>query len=234
MAKRLTRKKLKQKDEFITTAEKLLNVVRNKKSYFIISVIVILFLLIFSSIGFYYYKDYSRRGSIAYTQALQLYEIASRTHDKKDISDALKAFENFKTSFKFLNLSKIALLYIGGCQYMLGDYDNAIQSYKTFISTWVGKSDYISAIAYNGLIETYIAKDDCNTALRTIDDMINKKDNPYLSLNYVQAVDCYIKMGQAEKAEAFIDTTIKNNINNKDLTTQLTNLLDYIKKNNLK
>ncbi|MGB9736299.1 MAG: tetratricopeptide repeat protein [bacterium] len=231
MAKRLTRKKLKQKDEFITTAEKLLNAARKRKSYLVIAGIVVFFLLIFGSIGFYYYKDYLRRGSIQYSQALQLYELASRTHDKNDITNALNAFETLITNFRFLNISKLAMLYAGSCEYMLGNYDKAIQDYRTFISKWGDKNVYILSIAYNGIIQADIAKNDCNSALNVITDLLKQKDNPFVELTYVHGVDCYIKMNNPEKAIEFLDTAIKNNSNNKDLVSQLTNILNYVKEN---
>jgi|YelNatPaOPRAMG01_1025707.scaffolds.fasta_scaffold19403_3 tetratricopeptide (TPR) repeat protein len=229
MAKRLTRKKLKQKDEFITTAERFLNAVSTHKTGFVVGAITLLFLLIFGSIGYYYYKDYSKRGSIAYSQALQLYDIALKTQDKKDITNAMNEFETVETNFKFLNISKFALLYVGSCEYLLGDYDKAIQTYKTFLSRWGKDNNYIASIAYNGEIESYIAKNDCNKALSLIDEIINLKDNPFLELTYVHAVYCYLTMHQPEKALVFLENEKKNNINNKDLVLKITNLIDYVK-----
>ncbi len=229
MAKRLTRKKLKQKDEFITTAEKIINSATKYKSSFIVAGIVFLFTLIFASIGFYYYKDYSKKGSITYFQDLHLYEMATNSHDKKDITNALDAFESLKTEFKFLRISKLAMIYIGNCQYMLGDYDKAIETYKSFLVTWGDTDNYIASIAYNGEIESYIAKNDCKSALPIIDNLLKNKDNSFVQLTYLHAVDCYLKLDQPENATGLLKDGLNKYSNNSELSEQLTKLMAYVK-----
>ncbi len=229
MAKRLTRKKLKQKDEFITIAEKLMNSATKHKSSFVIAGIVLLFTLIFASIGFYYYKDYSKRGSIAYFEDLHLYEVALNSHDKNDVTNALNAFESLKTNFKFLKISKLAMLYIGNCEYMLGNYDKAIETYKTFLSRWGDTSNYIASIAYNGEIQSYMGKNDYKSALVLINNVLKKKDDPFIQLTYIHAVDCYLKLNESDKAIELLKLGIDNHSDNKELVTQLTNLIAYVK-----
>ena len=229
MAKRLTRKKLKQKDEFITTAEKIINSVTKYRSSFIVAGIVLLFSLVFASVGFYYYRDYSKKGSIAYFQDLHLYEVAMNSHDKKDITNALNGFESLKTNFRFLRISKLALLYIGNCEYMLGNYDKAIDTYKTFLAAWGDTNNAIASIAYNGEIQSYMAKNDCKSALAITDKLINEKNNAFMQLSYIHAVDCYLKLNQSKDAIELLNNGIKNNNNDKELTAQLTKLLDYVK-----
>ena len=229
MAKRLTRKKLKQKDEFITTAEKIINSAAKYRSSFIVAGIVLLFSLIFASIGFYYYKDYSKKGSIAYFQDLHLYEVAMNSHDKTDITNALNGFESLKTNFRFLKISKLALLYIGNCEYMLGDYDKAAETYKTFLSAWGNTNNAIAAIAYNGEIQSDIAKNDCKSALAIANKLLNENDNAFVQLTYIHAVDCYLKLNQSKDAIELLNSGINKNNNNKELVAQLTKLLDYVK-----
>ncbi len=229
MAKRLTRKKLKQKDEFITTAERIIRTTSKYKSSFMVAGIVFLFTLIFASIGFYYYKNYSKKGSVAYFQDLHLYEVASNSHNPKDINNALTAFEALKTNFRFLKISKLAMLYIGNCQYMLGAYDKAIDSYKTFLDQWGGTNNYIASIASNGEIQSYIARNDCKSALGVIDELLKNKDNAFVGLTYLHAVDCYIQLNQQNKALDLLNSGIKNNNNNKELESQLINLIAYVK-----
>jgi tetratricopeptide (TPR) repeat protein len=229
MAKRLTRKKLKQKDEFITTAEKLMNSATKHKSSFVIAGIVLLFTLIFASIGFYYYKDYSKRGSIAYFEDLHLYEVALNSHDKNDVTNALNAFESLKSNFKFLKISKLAMLYIGNCEYMLGNYDKAIETYKTFLSGWGDTNNYIASIAYNGEIQSYMGKNDYKSALVLINNVLKKKDDPFIQLTYIHAVDCYLELNESDKAIELLKIGIDNHSDNKELVTQLTNLIAYVK-----
>ena len=229
MAKRLTRKKLKQKDEFITTAEKIINSMTKYRSSFIVAGIVLLFSLVFASVGFYYYKDYSKKGSIAYFQDLHLYEVAMNSHDKKDITNALNGFESLKTNFRFLSISKLAMLYIGNCEYMLGDYDKAVETYKTFLAAWGDTNNAIASIAYNGEIQSYIAKNDCKSALAITDKLLNAKDNAFIQLTYLHAVDCYLKLNQSKDAIGLLKSGINKNSNNKELVAQLTKLLDYVK-----
>jgi tetratricopeptide (TPR) repeat protein len=231
MAKRLTRKKLKQKDEFVTTAERIIQSAKKYRSSFIVAGIVFLFTLIFASIGFYYYKNYSKKGSIAYFQDLHYYEVASNSRDPKDITAALNAFESLKTNFRFLEISKLALLYIGNCQYMLGNYDKAIGSYKDFLGKWGDTNNYIASIAFNGEVQSYIAKNDCTSALGIINNLIKNKENAFIGLTYLHAVDCYLKLNQQNKAMELLNEGIKNNSNNNELETQLINLIAYIKAN---
>ncbi len=229
MAKRLTRKKLKQKDEFITTTEKLVNLAVKHKSYFFVIGITILFFAVFSSIGFYYYRDYSKKGSLAYFQDLHLYEIALKTGDKSDITNAMNAFDSFRNNFKFISISKLALIYLGNCEYMMGNYDKAIESYNTFISEWGSENDYIAAIAYNGIVQSYIAKKDYKSALGIIDKLLNYKDNSLKQLTYLHAIDCYMNMEQPDKALELLENGVKKYSNNSMLKDQLINFIAYVK-----
>ncbi|MCL4557836.1 MAG: tetratricopeptide repeat protein [Deltaproteobacteria bacterium] len=231
MSKRLTRKKLKQKDEFLTTLEKLLKVASTNRSYLVVAGIVLLFSAIFLSIGFYYYKDYSKKGSVEYFRDLQLYEIAQRTNKKEDITNALNAFTSFKDKYKLLKISKLAFLYMGNCEYMLGDYDTAITDYKTLVSDLGEKQGYISAIADNGIVQAYIAKKDCTSAMPLIDTLLNHYNNVFMRLTYVHAVDCYLESKQPEKAVELLDKGLKRYKDNKDMEQQLANLMAYVKAN---
>ena len=228
MAKRLTRKKLKQKDEFITFTEKLVNSAAQYRSYFIMAGIVLVFTIIFGGVGLYYYKDYSNKGSFTYFEALHLYDMALKTQDKKDINNALDTFESIRTGFTHLEISRLAVLYIGNCQYMLGNYNDAIGSYREFLSAWGDKKPAIAAIAYNGEIQSYIAENDCKSALGIINSMLASNDNPMKQLTYIHAVTCYLTLNQPDKAvELLKEGLIKYN-NNSDIKEQLTNLLSYV------
>lgn len=229
MSKRLTKKKLKQKDEFLTTAEKLLKVAAHNRSYLVIAGIILLFSAVFSSIGFYYYRSYSKKGSITYFQDLHLYEVAQNTQDKKDINNALDAFQSYRDSFKFLKTSKLALLYMGNCEYMLGDYDKAIATYTTFISDWAGRDRYITAIANNGIVQAYIAKNDCKSAMPIINSLLNDKNNSLLQLTYIHAVNCYLVSKESDKAIDLLNEGLKKYKDNKEIEQQLTSLMTYVK-----
>ncbi len=231
MSKRLTRKKLKQKDEFLTTLEKVLKVAALNRSYLIVAGIILLFTAIFASVGFYYYKDYSKKGSLEYFRDLQLYEVAQKTQDKKDIMTALHAFEAFKTRFNLLSISRLASLYMGNCEYMLGDYDKAIIDYKTLVSDLGGKQGYLSAIANNGIVQADIAKNDCKTAIPLIRTLLNDRNNAFLLLTYVHAVDCYLQMKQPGSAIDLLKEGLKKYKDNKVIEPQLTDLITYVKAN---
>ncbi|MCL4477933.1 MAG: tetratricopeptide repeat protein [Deltaproteobacteria bacterium] len=227
MAKRLTRKKLKQKDEFLTVAERIIAAGTGHKTFLIIIAISLIFIGIFSSIGFYYYKDYTKRGSIAYSHGLHLYDVATQTKNKNDINNALNAFEAFRNNFNFLNTSKIALFYIGNCEYLLNNYDKAISDYQEFISTWGSNNRYLISIAKNGIIQSYMAQHDCKDAMPIIQELINQEDNPLVELTYLHATDCLLQLNQPDKAVTLLQQGIKKYSINSAAYQQLTALMTY-------
>lgn len=231
MTKRLTRKKLKQKDEFITTAERFINLAKKNRSVLVVAGIIILFTAIFGSIGFYYSKNYTKKGSVAYFDNLHLYNIALKSHNKADIKKAISAFKLYKENYKSLSISKLSLLYIANSEYMLGNYDKAIKTYNDFISDWDKKNGYITAIAYNGIVQAYIAKRDCKTALLKIDKLLNTNYNLLKQLSYLHAVNCYLTLNQPNKAIELLKAGIKKYNYDNMLRGQLINLLAYAKAN---
>ncbi len=231
MTKRLTRKKLKQKDEFVTTAERLINLAERNRSVLVVAGIIVLFTAIFGSIGFYYYRNYAKKSSVVYFDNLHLYNIASKSQNKADIKKAISAFKLYKKNYKSLNISKLSLLYIANSEYMLGDYDEAIKTYNDFISDWDRKNGYITAIADNGIVQAYIAKHDCKTALLKIDKLLNTNYNLLKQLSYLHAVNCYLTLNQPDKAIELLKTGIKKYNYDNMLRGQLINLLAYTKAN---
>ena len=200
--KRITKKKLKEPDEFISVTERVyLFVTHHGKPIAAGAVIV---LIVLASIFIYqrWQKKTEEEGSGKFSQAAELYEGLSspnREATAAEYKSVLGKFDEVITGFPGTLAGKTSILYKGNIQLRLGEFEDAIKSYQTFLEK-AGKRKLYHLFALEGLGYAYEGKKDYAKAVEAYQKIIEEGDHFGLSDAYLNAGRCYEKLGKKKEA----------------------------------
>jgi tetratricopeptide (TPR) repeat protein len=148
--KRITRKQMKQPDEFITFSTKMIKYVfeEHKKETTIIGSILVALILIYVAfdIG---YSVYSKNAYTSYYQAIEVYRepvgvsnADGKSEYRADFEAAAALFQEIIDDYSFSSASKLSYLYLGLCLHNLGETEKAIEALESYIDKMKGEENY--------------------------------------------------------------------------------------------
>jgi predicted negative regulator of RcsB-dependent stress response len=103
-----------------------------------------------------------------------------------------KAYDNKKTP--------LSLFYISACYYELGKYDDALKTLKDFIKTFSHEDSFLPLV-YQKMSMVYIKKGDVNEAMKTLDILMNLKNDTYKDFALMEYGRLLEKEGKSEEAK---------------------------------
>ncbi len=92
------------------------------------------------------------------------------------------------------------LLYVGYCQYQLGNYDEAIKTLKTVTEKF--PDPRMIPLAYYKMAEAYLKKGDQNGALAVLNDLAIIKDGIFHDMALMESARILEMQGKKEEAKA--------------------------------
>src|SRR4030042_3164734 len=172
--KKIIKKRLKAPDEFISFTEKtFIFISHHSKSIALGGIIV--FVLILS---IFFYQRWERKNE---ENAYQLFNLAVGMHQavstpnrKELIQEYKNVLEKFKEvieKYPSTLPGKISLLYQGNLHLRFGEYEEAIQSYESFLQK-VGKEKLYRSFALEGLGYSFEGKKDYEKAINEYQKII--------------------------------------------------------------
>ena len=200
--KKITKRKLKEPDEFITLTERAFEFLSHHTKW--IAAGGILILVIILAVVFFRMEERKREEEAAqvYAVASEMFErgIAQRQEGSaQDYKDVLAKFNEVVAKFPRTSFGKLSLIYIGNICLRQGEYDEAIKAYSAFLEK-MGKERLYSYFAWEGLGHAYGAKKDYSNALEAYQKILRvgegyQLDEAHLNLGY-----CYEKLGKSKEA----------------------------------
>jgi len=200
--KRITKKKLKEPDEFISFTERaFLFITQNLKPIAIGGIVLLILVL---SVFFYqrWEKKNEEEATRNFNLALGIYQLISSPYRQGtafDDKNALEKFDEVITKFPRTSSGKISYLYKGNIHLRLGEFEEAIKAYQTFLEK-AGKEKLCRLFALEGLGYALEGKKDYEKAIQTYQKILEigegfKLGNAYLSIGL-----CYEKLGKDKDA----------------------------------
>lgn len=218
--KKITKKKLKQPDEFISLSERaFLFVSLHLKKILVagalISVVVISFLL------FKMWEGKKEESAVQkFNLAFQAYQTVNspyREGTPEEYKKAIEKIDEVVKAFPGTSSGKIALLYKGNLHLRIGELDEAIKSYQTFLEK-IGKERLYRLLALEGLGYAYEGKKDYEKAAKAYEEMISLGENYYWTGTHFNLARCYEKLGKKSEAlenyNAFLRVSAKSSLAN--------------------
>ncbi len=219
-AKKIIKKKLKEPDEFVSLTERAyLLISRHLKPIAGGGILVLLVILIF-----FLFQRWERKNEENAFQmlnvAVETYQMVSspyREGSAQEYKNVLEKFKEVSSKFPKSSSGRLAILYQGNIDLRLGEFDQAIQTYESFLQKG-GKEKLYRCFAMEGLGYSYEGKKDYAKAINAYQKEIESGENFQLANAYLGLGRCYEKMGKSKEAlenyRSFMKVSQKSEMSN--------------------
>jgi tetratricopeptide (TPR) repeat protein len=217
--KKITKKKLKQPDEFLTFTERSFFMVNRhiKKIAAAAALVLLLFL------SFFLFRMWDERREEAASQkfiaALEIYSTVNAPYREGSPVEYKKALEEFETiaqAYPRTSSGRISLIYKGAIHLRLGELDEAIQACEAFLKK-AGKERLYQLFALESLGYAHEGKKDYEKAAEIYQKIIRWGESYYWAGAHLNLARCYENLGKNDKAlenyRTFLNVSPKSSSN---------------------
>jgi len=219
-AKKIIKKKLKKPDEFITITEKtFLFITRHSKS--IAAGGGILLILI---VSIFFFQKWERgkeeKAYQMFNSAMETYQMVNASYREgspQEYKNVLEKFNEILTKFPRTPSGKIAILYKGNIDIRLGEFEEAMEAYESFLQK-AGKEKLYRSFAMEGLGYAHEGKKDYEKAINVYQKVVDLGERFQSANAYLGLGRCYEKLGKNREAleqyKNFIKASQKSEVTN--------------------
>ena len=218
--KKIIKRKLKEPDEFVTLSERAyLFVTHHSKPMAVGAGIVLVLLLVI----FFFQKWENKNEEDAnqmFNSAVETYQMASspyREESPQDYKNVLERFNEVILKFPKTPGGKLAVLYKGNIHLRLGEFDEAIKAYESYLER-AGKKKLYRAFGMEGLGYAYEGKRNYEKAADAYQKVIDLGEGFQLANAYLGLGRCCEKIGKTKEAlegyKNFIKVSQKSQMTN--------------------
>ncbi len=202
MKKKIIKKKLKEPDEFISFTDHAIRFI-SRHYRRIITGGVILGLLV---AGFFLFQKWEeKKEGEAYQSfgtAVEIYQMLDspyREGTPTDYKSLMEQFDEVITKFPRTSSGKLSLLYKGNLHLKLGEFDEAIKAYETFLQK-AGKEKLYRLLAMEGLGYAHEGKHEYEKAVEAYERMLEMGEGLQVANAYLSKGRCYEKLDKKKEA----------------------------------
>jgi tetratricopeptide (TPR) repeat protein len=214
MKKKITRKELKQPDEFISVAQKALLFVSHHSRKVAAGGVVVLVILLAIFLFQKWEKSKNEGAYRKFSLALQAYQVEGQ---KSEYKNALAKLDEVIAESPRTFWGKLALLYKGNAHLQMGAFEEAIGAYHSFLQK-AGKEKIYRLFALEGLGYAYEGKKDYPKALEAYQKIIGEGESFQLANAYLNIGRCDEKLGKNREAlesyKSFLKVSRKSQMTN--------------------
>ena len=214
--KKITKRQLKEPDEFITLTEKAIHFTSQHGKSIVaggIFILVLILAIVFFRVG---ERKKEEEAAKAYGAASEMYErgIAQAPEGSaQNYKEVLERFNEIVMKFPRTSFGKLSLTYQGNIYLKQDAYDEAIKAYSTFLEK-VGRERLYRYFAWEGLGHAYEGKKDFARALEAYQKILEFGEGYQLAEAHLNMGYCYEKLGKgkeaAENFKAFLSVSPKS------------------------
>jgi len=201
VANRITRKDLKQPDEFHTLSWRFIGfLASHRREVYLYSGIVVAMIAVI--LGWYLYGlHYESSAGEMYARAYGSYTRVQEDQQNSDSTrEAVGLYEELVKKYPSSEAAILAYYNLGNLYYSAADMDKSIAAYRAYLEK-SDKSSMLRGLAYYGLGYCYEAKKDYEKALKSFENSEkNTLGTHFKIINYANAGRIYEKMGNVVKA----------------------------------
>ncbi len=214
--KKITKKQLKQPDEFITFTDQAFRFVASHGRKFAIGGIIVLVVVL--SVVLFRYWEYKKEGEAdqKLNLALEAYQAVSTPSQEATPAayrGVLEKLDEIIKGFSGTYAGKLALLYKGSLLIKMSEFDGAIEAFQAFLSK-MGKEKTYSLLALDGLGYAYEGKKDYEKAIESYKQIVATDETFESGEAYFKMGLCYEKLGKNQEAienyQAFLKASPKS------------------------
>lgn len=209
--KKITRKEIKQPDEFLTLSARAFEFAQSHTREIIsgVAFALVLGLLIWAGIAYWNKKEAKAADLVAQAQSL-LHPMPKEAAEGQAVSEeaqadpesaakALVLLKDVVENYKRTDACGVARILLGQRYYESADYDAAIDTYKGLLKKRNRKLE-LTAMAREGLAYCYEAKGEFSQALNSYEELSRASVGDVQGWAYAGMARCYEKLGEFQKA----------------------------------
>ena len=209
MAKKLTKKQLKEPDEFQTFSMKALQyVMQNRTRLYLLGVVLLAAILATGGYA-YYERSYE-------SKALELYAAAGRATAPSPGTtspEAVRTYGELVKAYPRSEVAPLAYYHLGNLHYDDQKYDEAVEAYERYISgaSGDGRDKFMLSLAYYGIAYSFESRKDYSKALEAFQRSAEATDDPaYRAMMDRNMGRVSEAMGNIEKAREYYEKSLVN------------------------
>jgi tetratricopeptide (TPR) repeat protein len=218
--KRITKKQLKEPDEFITLSERVFIFVREHSKKMAGAGVALLVLIVAIVLMQIWEKKKEEEAARSYGIASEMYERSvaqEREGSTQDYKEVLAKYDEIITKFPKTSAGGLSLLYKGNILFKQGNFDEAVKAYTAFLDQ-AGKERLFRYFAWGGLGHAYEGKKDYAKALEAYQKALEFGEGFQLADSNLSMGYCYEKLGKTKEAlesfKAFLNSGQKSSLTN--------------------
>lgn len=198
MAAKLSKKQLKEPDMFQSSFEKVTDYIsENTVRFFAIVTTVILTVVIVFGI-YLYWSNYQANAAQIYAKAQAI--VIRSTVDPEAVPESMKIFQELIDKYPHSWSARMAYYHLGNIYYNSGDLDNAIDSYKRFVSSAKSDDAGIKFLALTSLGYCFESKKDFRSALNYFEEAQKSNNTGFEAIGYRNIARIYEELNDKKKA----------------------------------
>jgi tetratricopeptide (TPR) repeat protein len=208
VVRKITRKELREPDQFHTMSETIVEYLiehRNKfyaATSFIVLVIVVL-------CGWYFYGlHYEKNADKLYSSAFNAYS-GNVKKDSAAFSNAVGMYREITEKYPKSRAATLSFYNMGNIYYNLEELDKSIEAYKAFLER-SSDGNVLTSLAYYGLGYCYEEKEDYEEAIKSFENSNSFIVGTHFTvINYSNIARIYEKMKRPEKAMEYYERVVE-------------------------
>ena len=218
--RKITKKQLKEPDEFITITERTFVFIRQHTKK-IAAAGVILLVLILAAVFFQMWEKRKEEDAArAFGVALEISgrgTAQAQESSAQDFKAVLEKFDEIILKFPRTSSGKISLVFKGNILLKLEEYDEAIKTFTIFLDK-AGKERLYRYFAWEGLGHAFEGKKDYAKALEAYKKILDIGEGYQLAEAHLSIAYCYEKLNKNKEAlenfKAFLNNSQKSSLTN--------------------
>ena len=206
---KLSKQELKEPDIFQSTVTKIADYIEeNKTRFYVFATAGIAAIVI--AVGIYlYWSNYQTSAMQIYTKAQN--NMLQSVYNPSVADDTMDIFKELIDKYPYSWSARMAHYHLGNIYYNMGELDNAIDSYKKFISSVKSDEAGVKFLALTSLGYCYESRKDFKSALEYFEKAQTTKNVGFESMGYRNIARIYEQLNDKEKALENYKTALEKN-----------------------
>jgi len=198
MAAKLSKKELEGPDFFQSSIEKITDFIAENKTRFYVAVTAIALAIIAASGIYLYWNNYQASAIELYAKAQN--NLIKNKEKPETAKDSIAVFKELIDKYPHSWSAKMASYQLGNIYYNFDEIDNAITSYKNYISSGLADNAGIRFLTFTSLGYCYEAKKDYKSALSYFEQAQKSNSTGFEVICFRNIARIYELMNDRKKA----------------------------------
>ena len=200
MSAKLSKQELKGPDIFQSTFERIVDYISENKTsfYLIVTSIVVALAIAFGT--YFYWNNYQTSAFEIYAKAQENMARSAQAKSPELAKESIKMYKELIDKYPSSRSAQMARYHLGNIYYYTGEIDNAIATYKDFVSSAKSDDTGIKFLALTSLGYCFEAKKDIKGALSYFEQAQKTDSVGFESIGFRNIARIYEQLNDKKKA----------------------------------